>query len=94
MTHEERFGRIEQKLEFLAGNQAQLWADLQELQQISRRHSAQIAEVGTFILRLGRVVRNRGAKRNAGSRRKRSSAEKKCGGAMKRVAGSTNASMP
>ena len=63
MTHEERFGRIEQKLEFLAGNQTQLWADLQELQQISRRHSeqiaqhsVQIAEVGSFILRLGRVV--------------------------------------
>ena len=63
MTHDERFGGIEQKLEFLAGNQAQLWADLQELQQISRRHSeqiaqhsAQIAEVGSFILRLGRVV--------------------------------------
>jgi len=60
MTHEERFGRIEQKLEFLAGNQAPLWADLQELQQISRRHSAQIAEVGTFILRLGRVVEEQG----------------------------------
>ena len=67
MTHEERFGRIEQKLEFLAGNQAQLWADLQELQQISRRHSeqiaqhsAQIAEVGSFILRLGRVVEEQG----------------------------------
>ena len=35
MTHEERFARIEQKLEFWAGNQAQLWVDLQELQQIS-----------------------------------------------------------
>jgi ABC-type transporter Mla subunit MlaD len=60
MTHEERFARIEQKLEFLAGNQGQLWADLQELQQISRRHSAQIAEVGSFILRLGRVVEEQG----------------------------------
>jgi septal ring factor EnvC (AmiA/AmiB activator) len=67
MTHEERFGRIEQQLEFLAGNHAQLWTDLQELQQISRRHSeqieqhsAQIAEVGGFILRLGRVLEEQG----------------------------------
>jgi septal ring factor EnvC (AmiA/AmiB activator) len=67
MTHEERFGRLEQKLEFLAGNQAQLWADLQELQQISRRHSeqigqhsAQIAELGSLILRLARVVEEQG----------------------------------
>ena len=85
MTHEERLGRIEQKLEFLAGNQAQLWADLQELQQISRRHSAQIAEVGSFILRLGRVVEEQG--RRAERRHRGGSAaarEKKCGGAMKK----------
>lgn len=63
MTHEERFGRIEQKLEFLGESQARIWANLQELQQIGRlhseqirQHSAQIAEIGSFILRLGRVV--------------------------------------
>jgi chromosome segregation ATPase len=67
MDHEERFSRIDRQLEFLAGNHAQLWADLQELQQISRRHSeqieqnsAQIAEVGDFILRLGRIVEEQG----------------------------------
>jgi hypothetical protein len=69
MTPEERFDRIEQKLEFVAENQAQLWADIQEhsiqiernsgqIERISQqieRHSAQIAELGDFILRLGRI---------------------------------------
>ena len=67
MDHEERFSRIDRQLEFLAGNHAQFWADLQELQQISRRnseqieqHSAQIAELGNYILRIGRVVEEQG----------------------------------
>jgi hypothetical protein len=60
MDHEERFSRIDRQLEFLAGNHAQLWADLQELQQISRRHSEQLVQVGDFILRLGRVVEEQG----------------------------------
>src|SRR5262245_6424205 len=67
MTHEERFDRIERQLEFLAGNHARMWADLQELQRIGRlhseqirQHSAQIAEIGGFILRLGRVVEEQG----------------------------------
>jgi hypothetical protein len=88
MTPEERFDRIEQKLEFVAENQAQLWADIQEhsiqIERISQqieRHSAQIAELGDFILRLGRIVDEQGRR-----------IEWKRGNGLRSFAGPTSAS--
>lgn len=42
MTPEERFERIEQKLGFIAENQAHFWSDIQEHSVQIRRNSDQI----------------------------------------------------
>jgi hypothetical protein len=49
VTHEERFERIERTLEFLAGNQAQLSADVSRL-------SADVSRLSTDIGKLVGVV--------------------------------------
>ncbi|MBI4454359.1 MAG: hypothetical protein HY644_00500 [Acidobacteria bacterium] len=49
MTPEERFDRIEQQIEFLAGHQAQMAAAID-------RHSEQIGQLGDFLLRLSRFA--------------------------------------
>jgi len=65
MTPEEkeRYERVERQLEFLANHQAQLAADLESLKEIVQNHSTQIAknsaqigQLGEFILRIGRIV--------------------------------------
>jgi hypothetical protein len=60
MTPEERFERIESELELAATN-------ISKLDEISRRHSeqieahsVQIAQLGDFILRVGRVAEEQG----------------------------------
>ena len=53
MTPEERFERIERKIEFLAGHQAELHTAVQ-------RNSEQIAQLGDFILRIGSILEEQG----------------------------------